>query len=63
MLAGPAAQSAEQLTEGPVIEIGKRYADDVTGVEVLCTKAGIGPLGFEEQELTLKAAKPLPASD
>lgn len=52
-----------QVTDGPRIELGKRYSDDESGVEVLCTKSGIGPLTFENRELSPKAAKPLPASD
>jgi len=49
--------------DGPEVQIGKRYVDDVAGVEVLCVKAGAGPLTFAGRELTIKAAKPLPASD
>ena len=62
MLADGPARSTPQLTGGPVIELGKRYTDDA-GVEVLCTKAGVGPLVYGEHELTLKTARPLPASD
>ena len=57
------AQGVPQLADGPVVELGKRYTDDDAGVEVLCTKAGVGPLVFGERELTLKTAKALPASD
>jgi hypothetical protein len=42
--------------------IGKRYVDQ-TGAEVLVTKAGQGTLCVGETPLTLKEAKPLPASD
>ncbi|MET9090140.1 hypothetical protein ABZX77_51260 [Streptomyces sp. NPDC004237] len=52
-----------QSSEGPPIQLGKRYTDDNSGIEVLCTKAGIGPLTFDDRELTQKAAKALPASD
>jgi hypothetical protein len=42
--------------------LGKRYvADDA--VEVLCVKSGAGPLALDGTPLTVKAAKPLPASD
>ncbi|HVW42057.1 MAG TPA: hypothetical protein VHC18_11985 [Amycolatopsis sp.] len=58
---GPAA--TPNGAEGPTIQLGKRYADDESGVEVLCTKAGVGPLTFGERELTQKTAKALPASD
>jgi hypothetical protein len=48
---------------GPPIKLGKRYSDEGSGIEVLCTKQGIGPLTFADRELTLLSAKPLPASD
>lgn len=53
--ADPAQQSGSQL--------GKRYADEELGVELLCTKAGQGTLAVNGTPLPLKAAKPLPASD
>ena len=42
--------------------IGKRYVDD-QGAEVLVTKAGAGTLSVGSTPLTIKEAKPLPASD
>ncbi|WP_299560108.1 hypothetical protein [uncultured Mycolicibacterium sp.] len=42
--------------------MGKRYVDD-TGAEVLVTKAGAGTLSIGTTPLTIKEAKPLPASD
>jgi hypothetical protein len=42
--------------------MGKRYIDD-TGAEVLVTKAGNGSLSIGYTALTVKEAKPLPASD
>jgi hypothetical protein len=44
-------------------QIGKRYADDAVGIEVLCTKAGEGSLSIGDERLHLKVAKPLPSSD
>ncbi|MFZ2173531.1 MAG: hypothetical protein WAW17_05735 [Rhodococcus sp. (in: high G+C Gram-positive bacteria)] len=44
-------------------QLGKRYADDEAGVEILCTKPGTGRLELDGRELPLKAAKPLPSSD
>jgi hypothetical protein len=44
-------------------QLGKRYADEELGVEVLCTKAGEGSLSVGETLLAVKGAKPLPASD
>ena len=50
----------ESLAEGNLM--GKRYVDD-GGAEVLVTKAGKGTLSVGTTALTLKEAKPLPASD
>jgi hypothetical protein len=44
-------------------QIGKRYADEDVGIEVLCTKAGEGSLSIGDARLNLKVAKPLPSSD
>ncbi|MCZ7527934.1 MAG: hypothetical protein M5U14_17070 [Acidimicrobiia bacterium] len=43
--------------------LGKRYADEELGLELLCTKAGKGSLSVGEVPLGLKEAKPLPSSD
>src|SRR5688500_5981018 len=48
------------FSEGNVM--GKRYVDEA-GAEVLVTKAGAGTLSVGTTALTLKEAKPLPASD
>jgi hypothetical protein len=42
--------------------MGKRYVDE-SGAEVLVTKAGAGTLSVGGTALSLKEAKPLPASD
>lgn len=44
-------------------QMGKRYADDDLGLEVLCTKPGPGSLSVGDTPLPVKGAKPLPASD
>jgi hypothetical protein len=44
-------------------QLGKRYADDELGLEVLCTKAGEGSISVGETLLEVKGAKALPASD
>jgi len=62
MVASPTPDLPE-ASGGPAIELGKRYSDDETDIEVLCTKPGIGPLSFDDRELTRKAARALPASD
>ncbi|WP_460062967.1 hypothetical protein [Streptomyces sp. YKOK-I1] len=43
--------------------LGKRYADEDLGVELLCTKPGPGSLAVNGVRLPMKSAKPLPASD
>ncbi len=43
--------------------LGKRYEDEVSGLEVLCSKGGDGTLTFDGKALAVKAAKPLPSSD
>ena len=43
--------------------LGKRYADEDSGIELLCTKAGEGSLSLDGAPLPLKEAKPLPSSD
>lgn len=44
-------------------QLGKRYASEDLGLELLVTKAGKGTLAVNGQELPIKAAKQLPASD
>jgi hypothetical protein len=53
----PVPDSDEQL------QVGKRYVDDESGLEVLCTTAGAGPLVVDGRSLTTAAAKLLPSSD
>jgi hypothetical protein len=48
--------------DGPTL-LGKRYADETVGLELLCTKAGAGGLFLNGAPLPLKDAKPLPSSD
>ncbi|MEU5841492.1 hypothetical protein [Rhodococcus sp. NPDC047139] len=43
--------------------LGKRYTDADGTVELLCTTPGTGVLAVDGVPLSLKAAKPLPASD
>jgi hypothetical protein len=45
------------------VQVGKRYFDEETGTEVLCSKAGAGSLFMAGRALQLRAAKQLPASD
>ena len=43
--------------------MGKRYADDAVGLELLVTKAATGALALGDTLLEQKGAKALPASD
>jgi hypothetical protein len=43
--------------------VGKRYADEDLGLELLCTQAGEGSLSVADRPLLVKGAKPLPSSD
>ena len=44
-------------------QLGKRYVNEAGDLELLCTKPGKGSLGIGAALLTIKGAKPLPASD
>jgi hypothetical protein len=60
--AAPAGATLDpELAEG--VLIGKRYTLEGTTLELLCTRAGAGSLTANGEVLTLKGAKPLPASD
>jgi hypothetical protein len=45
------------------VSVGKRYFDEQTQTEVLCSKAGGGSLALDGRPLLLREAKPLPSSD
>ena len=55
-------QSIEAGFDGGT-QLGKRYADEDLGLEILCTKPGEGSISVGETILPTKGAKPLPASD
>ena len=48
---------------GDPVLLGKRYADEELGLEVLCTRSGEGALTLTDKPVPRKGAKPLPASD
>ncbi|MET0911518.1 MAG: hypothetical protein ABWZ99_18780 [Ilumatobacteraceae bacterium] len=60
--AAPASGSVADGHGGGTL-IGKRYVDDDHTIELLCTKAGDGLPALGGQPLSIKDAKPLPASD
>ncbi|MEU6884911.1 hypothetical protein ABZ918_06760 [Streptomyces viridosporus] len=47
--------------EGPLL--GKRYADEDSGLQILCTRGGAGELAVDGRPLQLMNTRPLPASD
>jgi len=67
VLCGGVAMSTDVMpgsgADGASVVLGKRYIHAASGLELLCVKPGPGPLVFAGEELDLKAAKPLPASD
>jgi len=44
-------------------QLGKRYADDELGLELLCTKPGSGTIAVNGVPLPVMGPKTLPASD
>jgi hypothetical protein len=66
MTAEKPADSADSAAAAPTQDgtlLGKRYADEDLGLELLCTKPGPGALEVNGAPLQIKQAKPLPASD
>lgn len=61
----PAGSAPAPKPDGaqPVTLIGKRYVNAGETVELLCTAPGSGELTCDGVAMTIKAAKPLPASD
>lgn len=59
--AGVAGEPRDGFADGALL--GKRYADEALGIELLVTKPGAGTLSVGEAPLPVKEAKNLPASD
>jgi len=57
----PTGELDPALSDGSLI--GKRYADEELGLELLCTRGGAGTLTANGVALLSKGAKPLPSSD
>lgn len=55
--------AAGAAADGPGTLLGKRYADDEFGLELLCVKGGSGRLSVAGRVLSPREARPLPASD
>ena len=45
------------------IQLGRRYTDEKSGVQVLCTKAGEGTLYCDDREMQVQQPRALPSSD
>ncbi|MGY1503257.1 hypothetical protein ACW4TU_42930 [Streptomyces sp. QTS52] len=61
MVPATSAPQVEDIGSGTLI--GKRYVDATGTLELLCTASGAGGLACDGAPMTIKAAKPLPASD
>ena len=59
----PAAKATLDPNHSGGSAMGKRYADESLGLELLITKAGAGSLSIGDTAMQLKDAKPLPSSD
>jgi hypothetical protein len=59
----PNVTPGERTAIASPVLLGKRYADECSGLEVLCVRPGSGPLCIGDRELVVRTAKPLPASD
>lgn len=66
----PMADAASDTEQGAInedhklgVQIGKRYIDAETKLEVLCIKPGEGSLALNGDTLLLKDSKKLPKSD
>ena len=57
------AAGGGQCGDSPMLEAWRARAGLDETLEILCTKAGDGSLGVDGELLSLKEAKPLPASD
>jgi hypothetical protein len=58
----PAGAKPDAALAGGTL-LGKRYADEVSGLEVLCTKAGTGTITVDGRRATVMTPRQLPASD
>ena len=57
----PSASVEAGFDEGT--QLGKRYEDEGSDLEILCTKPGPASLSIGADPLHIKGAKPLPSSD
>ena len=57
----PSGRWPRRIRRGTLM--GKRYGDEESGLEILCTKPGAGSLSVGDAPLPEKGAKALPSSD
>jgi hypothetical protein len=60
---GAGGDRVAMTTDGEGALMGKRYADEELGLELLCSQPGAGSLTIGDTPLLVKGAKPLPSSD
>ncbi|SEG85002.1 hypothetical protein SAMN04489712_117110 [Thermomonospora echinospora] len=63
MVPAASAQPSQSSAADAATLIGKRYVNAAGTLELLCISSGAGELSCDGVPMTLKAAKPLPASD
>jgi len=63
MTAAAGAPTSGPAAGEPATLIGKRYVNTDETLELLCVSSGSGALSCDGVPMTIKAAKPLPASD
>lgn len=62
-MAAAATGASDAAVATEALQLGKRYEDTESGLLVMCTKGGSGPVTADGRALQLVAAKPLPSSD
>lgn len=55
--------AVRSTADGADLAVGKRYEDAESGLVVMVTRAGAGPLTADGRELAQRAAAALPSSD
>lgn len=45
------------------VQLGRRYVDETSGIQVLCTKAGEATLFIDDREMEVQQPRALPSSD
>ena len=62
-IAAPRPKGGHAQAEENVAQLGKRYFDQKSGLELLCTRPGSAALSCNGVLLDVKRARPLPSSD